>query len=66
MPNQRLEDLIIEAKVKLNVQLLKRSLLRCAPNMSICQTGDCFRDCDFDERVKYLLMVALRDRKPIL
>jgi hypothetical protein len=36
-----------------------------APNIKICRTGDCFCDCNFDERVKYLLMVALRDEKPI-
>ena len=45
-----LEELIIDAKSKIICAVTEA--ITVVLNMSICQTGDCFRDCDFDEWVK--------------
>ena len=55
----------IEFDARSRIKCAAAEAITYAPNIRICRTGDCFCDCNFDERVKYLLMVALRDEKPI-
>ena len=59
------KNLVMSIDARSRIKCAAAEAITYAQNIRICRTGDCFCDCNFDERVKYLLMVVLRDEKPI-